>query len=243
MGEKQKKSGLKPKFQKAKAKFFKTYYSNPAKDLKIIAVTGTKGRDITAHYLQEILKSRDNRAGLVINPKSTSNLYKRLFKIWKTGTDYAVVSVDSVALANHFFYGMPIYAAVITDDINNASLDSQPDDARAILFNTKPDFSILNRNDSNYHTFAEYPSKTATFSYGTEHGADLKVTPGKIYKMGSEATLTYNSERFEVATYITESDAAIYMGAAAMTAFALGFSSDDIVDGIANYEPKPVTEK
>jgi UDP-N-acetylmuramyl tripeptide synthase len=33
------------------------------------------------------------------------------------------------------------------------------------------------------------------------------------------------------------------MGAAAMTAFALGFSSDDIVDGIANYEPKPVTEK
>jgi hypothetical protein len=28
-----------------------------------------------------------------------------------------------------------------------------------------------------------------------------------------------------------------------MTAFALGFSSDDIVDGIANYEPKPVTEK
>ena len=45
------------------------------------------------------------------------------------------------------------------------------------------------------------------------------------------------------ARVITEPDAAIYMGAAAMTAFALGFSSDDIVDGIANYEPKPVTEK
>ena len=35
MADKQKKSGLKPKLQKAKAKFFKTYYSNPAKDLKI----------------------------------------------------------------------------------------------------------------------------------------------------------------------------------------------------------------
>ncbi len=243
MANTQKKSGLKPKFQKAKAKFFKTYYSNPAKDLKIIAVTGANGRDITAHYLQEILKSRDNRTGLVINPKSTSDLYKRLFKIWKTGTDYAVVSVDSVALANHFFYGMPIYAAVITDDINNGSLDAQPDDARAILFNTKPDFSILNRDDSNYQTFVEYPSKTATFSYGNNHDADLKVTPGKIYKMGAEATIAYSGERFEVATYITDPAASLYMGAAAMTAFALGFDSDAIVDGIANYEPGTPKEK
>ena len=63
MADKQKKSGLKPKLQKAKAKFFKTYYSNPAKDLKIVVTTGTNGRDITAHYLQEILKGRDKRTG------------------------------------------------------------------------------------------------------------------------------------------------------------------------------------
>ena len=243
MADKQKKSGLKPKLQKAKAKFFKTYYSNPAKDLKIVVTTGTNGRDITAHYLQEILKGRDKRTGLVISPKSTSDLYKQLFKIWKTGADFAVVSADSHALANHLFYGMPIYVAVITDDVTNNAIDSQSDDERAILFNAKPDFSILNRDDSNYHIFVEYPSKTATFSYGNDRSADLKVTPGKIYKMGAEATLTYNSERFEVATYITDQNASLYMGAAAMTAFALGFKSEDIVDGIANYEPKQPTDK
>ena len=193
--------------------------------------------------MQEILKGRDKRTGLVISPKSTSDLYKQLFKIWKTGADFAVVSADSHALANHLFYGMPIYVAVITDDVANNAIDSQSDDERAILFNTKPDFSILNRDDSNYHIFVEYPSKTATFSYGNDRSADLKVTPGKIYKMGAEATLTYNSERFEVATYITDQNASLYMGAAAMTAFALGFKSEDIVDGIANYEPKQPTDK
>lgn len=244
MADKQNKSGLKPKLQKAKAKFFKTYYSNPAKDLKIIAITGTNGRDVTAHFVQEIIKQRDNRVGLIVDPKSTSDLYKQLFKIWKTGTDYAVVSADSHALANHLFYGMPIHAAVLTDDISEAPINgATSDDAKAILFNTKPDFSILNRDDSNYRIFVEYPSKTATFSYGRDRSADLKVTPGKLYKQGAEATLNYNSERFDVATYVTDENAYLYMAAAATTAFALGFRSDAIVDGIANYEPKEETKK
>jgi len=239
MADKQKKSGLKPKLQKAKAKFFKTYYSNPAKDLKIVAITGTNGRDITAHFVQEIIKQRDGRVGLIIDPQSTSDLYKQLFKIWKTGTDYAVVSVDSHALANHLFYGMHIHAAVITDDISDGTITgTESEDVKAILFNTRPDFSILNRDDANYRLFVEYPSKTATFSYGRDRAADLKVTPGKIYKQGAEATLNFNSERFDVATYVTSEDAYLYMAAAATTAFALGFNSDNIVDGIANYEPK-----
>ena len=239
MADKQKKSGLKPKLQKAKAKFFKTYYSNPAKDLKIIAITGTKGRDITAHYMQEIIKQRDSRVGLIIDPKSTSDLYKRLFKIWKTGSDYAVISTDSHALANHLFYGMPIHVAIITDDINDTPVEgAESSDAKAILFNTQPNFSILNRDDSNYRIFAEYPSKTATLTYGRKANADLSVVPGKVYKMGTEATLNYNSQRFDVATYLTDSNVCMYMAAAATAAFALGFSSDAIVDGIADYEPK-----
>ncbi|MBP5634217.1 hypothetical protein J6X09_00775 [Candidatus Saccharibacteria bacterium] len=235
MAEQKKKSGFKPTLQKAKAKFFKTYYSNPAKDLKIIAVTGTSGRDITAHFLQEIIKSKDNRVGLIIDPKSTSDLYRRLFKIWKTGTDYVVISVESSALANHICYGMPIHAAVITDNISA--------DAHDILFNTTPDFSIINRDDPNFGLFAEYPSKTATLSYGRDYNSDLKVLPGKIYKHGAEANFNFNGERFEAATYVADEKAAFYMAAAATTALALGFDTDHIVDGIADYEPEQPKEE
>ena len=115
MAEIEKKSGIKPKLQKAKAKFLASYYSNPAKDVKIIAVTGDNGRDITAHYLQNILKSKDAKTGLIIDPKSTSDLYKQLYKIWRTGADHAVISVDANGLANHLFYGLPIYIAILTD--------------------------------------------------------------------------------------------------------------------------------
>ena len=74
-------------------------------------------------------------------------------------------------------------------------------------------------------------------SYGHHHNADLKVIPGKLYKHGAEATLVFNGERFEVATYLTDSQVAFYMAAAATAAFALDFNSDQIVDGIADYEP------
>ena len=237
-----KKSSIKPKIQKVKAKFFKTYYSNPAKDLRIIAVTGTTGRDITAHFLHEIIKSRDAKTGLIIDPKSTSDLYKQLYDVWRSGTDHVVISVTSSALANHFFYGLPIFAAVITDSINsqnsvmNTTEDADPE-AKAILFNKEPFYSILNRDDPNYELFAKYPAKTAVLSYGTSKEADLQITRTKLYRLGTEASFNFKGEKFDAATYVPGEASADYMAAAALTAFAIGLNSEIITDGIAEYEP------
>lgn len=242
---KSKKSPLKAKLQKTKARLLSSYYSNPAKDLKIFAITGSTGRDITAHYLQEILKSRDPKTGLIIDPTSATALYKKLYKIWKTGTDHVVVSVSSTALASHIFYGLPIYAAVLTDDSSSAPQTDTTDapnepvsDAKSILFNTQPFFSILNYDDPSYELFAKYPSKTATLSFGHARSADLKVNRFKLYKKGTEANLSFNSETFDVATYVTGEECVPYMAAAAAAALAVEFPSDAIIDGIASYEPK-----
>lgn len=241
MAEK-KKSGIKPKLQKAKAKFFATYYSDPAKDIKIIAVTGDKGRDITAHFLQNILKNRDAKTGLIIDPKSTSDLYKQLYKIWRTGADHAVISIDSNGLANHFFYGLPIHIAIITDNTEPKTPSSilpstNPEEAKAILFNTQPYFSILNRDDANYDLFAKYPTKTATFTYGHSADADLCINRFKLYPTAIEANVTYSGQKFDLASYATGEEATHYMAAAALAGFALDFDRDTIVDGIADYEP------
>lgn len=240
---KSKNTSLKTKLQKAKARLLSSYYSNPAKDLKIFTVTGTTGRDTTAHYLQEILKSRDPKTGLIIDPASTSALYKKLYKIWKTGTDHVVLSVSSSALANHICYGLPIFCAILTDDISEqatsiVSPTPQNSDAKAILFNTQPFFSVLNYDDKNYELYAKYPSKTATLSFGHARSADLRINRSKLYKKGTEANFTFSNDTFDVATYITGEECVPYMAAAATAALAAEFPPDAIIDGIANYEPK-----
>ncbi len=241
MADQKKKTGIKPKLQKAKARFFATYYSDPAKDIKIIAVTGDSGRDVTAHFIQNILRTRDEKTGLIIDPRSTSDLYKQLYKIWRTGADHAVISVDSAGLANHLFYGLPIYVAVMTDTTEPRSVISSSvvpaADAEAILFNTQPSFSVLNRDDANYELFSQYPAKTATLTYGHEKDCDLCINRLKLYKQGTEANVTYSGKKFDVATYVTGEQSTHYMAAAALAGFALDFTEDSIVDGIADYEP------
>lgn len=241
MEKQKKKTSLKPRIQKAKAKFFASYYSNPAKDLKIIAITGDDGRDTTAHYLQEIIKHHDAKTGLIIDPTTTSSLYRQLSKIWRTGSDHVVISVSSSALANHLFYGLPIFAAVITDSANTAAItttSTNDSDAKAILFNTQPFFSIISRDNPDFDFYAKYPSKTATLSYGHERSSDLRINHFKLYKKGTEANFTYGTDSFDVATYLTSEAAVSYMAAATLTALAVGVDVDTIVDGIANYEPK-----
>ena len=53
------KGGLKLNSQKIKAKLLKSYYGNPAKDMKVIAITGTTGKVIVAHYVHEILRAAE----------------------------------------------------------------------------------------------------------------------------------------------------------------------------------------
>ena len=245
MAKATKKSGQQPNaLQKAKARFLATYYNNPARDLKIIAVAGNAGRDITAHYIQSILKHKDELTGLIIDPKSTSALYKQLFATWKSGADYVVVSTTTANLANHLFYGLPIHVAVLTDNIEDSQLqgaiiDTTANDleSKSILFNTKPDYTIINRDESSYETFAQYPTTTATRSYGRDRDSDLRINRSKLYKVGTEANFTHGNDNFDVATYVTSQSAVFYMAAATLTALSLGLSTNQIIDGIADYEP------
>lgn len=238
-----KKSSLKPKIQKAKAKFFATYYSNPAKDLKIIAVTGEQGRDVTAHYIQEILKARDPKVGLIIDPKSTSSLYKQLFAIWRTGTDHVVIAAPSEAIANHLFYQIPFFTVVVTNTKTNEVDPEENEHVKSILFNKEPFFAILNSDDPNYSLFSSFPAKSATLCYGHNSDAHLKINRSKVYKMGTEANISFQNEKFDIATYLTGEENVEYMAAAALTALAVGLDQDTIVDGIADYEPSrsPIT--
>ncbi|MBR3163862.1 hypothetical protein IKF15_00960 [Candidatus Saccharibacteria bacterium] len=237
-------SGLKLKLQKLKASLLTLYYSNPAKDLRIIIVTGASGRDVVAHYLQEIIKPRDPKTGLIIDPKNISSLYKQLFKIWKSGTDHAIIALDSAALAAQLCCKLPIFASVVTDSHHNGSANQVLSgtaisdlDAQSILLSTPAFFHILNHDDPAFATLAKHSAKSATLSYGRDRSSDLRLNRSKAYKKGTEANLTYGNQNFDVATYSTADDADSYMAAAALTAFAIGLHPESIIDGIANYEP------
>ena len=104
------------------------------------------------------------------------------------------------------------------------------------LFDMKPEIVVLNGDDLNYDTFAEFKGSKETIAFG-QSGADVKILNSKLYPKGTEATLSLKSEVISVATFITGETAVSYMACAAAIASGLGISTDNIIDGIAEYNP------
>ena len=158
---KNKKGGLKSSRQKLKAKVLKSYYGNPMRDMKLIAITGTTGKVVVAHYVHEILKSAGEQVAVLASdqPFKMGMLHKFLSDAWKAGADYVVVTVPAEGLRDNTFYGLPIHVAAMTNFVTAGLHDMEPEeylDNEKTLFDMKPEIVVLNHDDANYETFAEF---------------------------------------------------------------------------------------
>ena len=234
-----KKGGLNAKKQKLKAKLLKSYYGNPVKDMKLIAITGTTGKTTVAHYVHEILKAAGEQVAVLASdqPFKMGMLHKFLSDAWKAGANYVIVTMPAESLGENVFYGLPVYVAAMTNFVTAGLNDMSPEEYledEKTLFDMKPKYVVLNYDDANAETFDEFTGEKGTISYG-QTGNDVKILNSKLYPRGTEATISVDSEIVTMATFIPGETAVSYMACAAAIALALGVKTEKIVDGIAEY--------
>lgn len=239
---KNKKGGFKARSQKMKARMLKSYYGNPLKDMKLIAITGTTGKVVVAHYVHEILKATGEQVAVLASdqPFKVGILHKFLSDAWKAGANYVIVTVPAEGLRDNTFYGLPVHIAAMTNFVTAGLSDMEPEEyleSEKTLFKMKPEYVISNLDDINYDTFSSFKGSKGTLTYG-QSNADVKILNSKLYTKGTEATLSIKSEIITVATFIPGETSVSYMACAAAIAQAMNISSDKIIDGIAEYEPE-----
>lgn len=238
---KNKKGGLRLKSQKLRAKILSSYYGNPIKDMKLIAITGTTGKTTVAHYIYEILRSAGKQVAVLASDKpfKTSMLHKFFSDAWKANADYVIVTVPEKSLQEQVFYNLPIHIAVMTNFVTSSLSDMTPEEYlnnEKILFNMHPEIIILNHDDPNYSVFSEFKGNKATYDFG-QSGNHVKILNSKLYRHGTEASLSINSKIISVATFIPGEITVSYMAAATTIAHALNLEVKHTIDGIANYQP------
>ena len=234
------KGGIATGRQKLKAKLLKSYYGNPMKDMKLVAITGTTGKTTVAHYVHEILRAAGEQVAVLASeqPFKIGMLHKFLSDAWKAGANYVVVTVPAEGLRDGVFYGLPVTVAAMTDFITAGLKDMEPDeyiDGSKTLFDMDPQIVVLNSDDLNYPAFKAFEGKSQTITYG-QSSSDVKILNSKLYPRGTEATLSIRSDIISVATFVTGETAVSYMACAAAIGTGLGISTNNIIDGIANYE-------
>ncbi len=238
---KNKKGGSNKTATKLKAKLLKSYYGNPAKDMQLIAVTGTTGKVTVAHYVHEILKSTGEQVAVLASdqPFKIGMLHKFLSDAWKAGANYVVITVPAEGLRDSIFHGLPISVAAMTNFVTAGLHDMDPEEyieSEKTLFAMHPEVVILNSDDANYDTFSKFKGSRKTLDYGQTSG-DVKILNSKLYPKGTEATLSVHSDIISVATFIPGETAVSYMACAVAIANALGIETKHIIDGIAEYDP------
>lgn len=233
------------RLERAKVKLLASYYGHPARDLRLICITGTTGKVAVAHFVHEILRAASQPAAILASDTKikASMLHKFLNDAWKAKVTYAVITAPAESLDKEVFYGLPIYAAALTDFLpGNITADEEKVylEAKEKLFQLNPEVVVLNRDDAHYPEFASFRGKVETLTYGASSDSDVRVEFSKLYRKGAEASLSFGNKNFTVASFLTGEPIVSYMACAATIATALNIAPAVIAEGIANYEPKEV---
>ena len=120
-----------PDTRKALAIISSNFYGNPSKKLKLIGVTGTKGKTTTTFMIKEILEKAGKKVGLIgtiatyINGKNMGDsdrttpesleLQKIFAKMVEEQVEYVVMEVSSQSLKLHRVEGCEFEIAVFTN--------------------------------------------------------------------------------------------------------------------------------
>ena len=250
--------GLEKSYRKSRAKIISARFGNPARDLRIIAVTGTNGKTTTVNFLNEILKEAGYRTAMfstanieiageqtVNDTNSTTATVARLQKFFrdakKADVEFALIEATSHALDQYKFEGVPIEMAIMTnltqDHLDYHKTVENYAAAKAKLFEMNPNLVVLNADDEWFDYFNNFATESQKITYGKGESADVKIEKFKLYKKGSEANLRIdNNVELEIATNLPGEFNIYNMTAAAAGAYLLGISLKDIQEGIANLE-------
>lgn len=248
-------------YRKSRVHLVSARYGYPARDLKVVAVTGTNGKTTVANYVNEIFKAAGFTTAMfstaVIEIKgerrindlnatvaTTQQMQKFFRQARSADVDYVVLEVTSHALDQHKLATVPVECAIMTnltqDHLDYHKTMEQYAAAKAKLFANHPRFIVLNADDEWYETFAKYEAGEHKISYGTSEAADCRISQVKLYKKGSEARIIFDhNTKLDLATSLPGKYNVYNMTAAACAAYLMYVKLDAIQNGIANLEGVP----
>ena len=234
------KSKQSSKGNRLKAKLLGTFYGHPLKDMKLICVTGSKGKLEVAHFIHKILKAAGQPVAILASEEEMKigKLHKFFSEAWKAGANYVIVTAPAESLRKDVFYDLPITIAALTNFSPDAS-DLDPKEyleAKSTLFRSSPEYVVLNRDDTNFVDFRDFAGKSGTITYGSDRLCNVQIIKSKLYKKGVEAVLSIGTTKFTVASFLTGEPVVSYMACAAAIANTLHIAPEKITEGIANVE-------
>lgn len=227
------------------------YYDRSASKLKLIGITGTKGKTSTAYMIRDIMNTSGKKTGMigtiyttygdtVIESSRTSpeslDLHRILKEMLDAGMEYVVMEVSSHALILNRVYGLKFDIGVFTN-ISPEHLDFHETmeeylKAKMKLFSMS-NFAVINADDM-YSNKIEKNITCKSVKYGLDNEANITATDIRINNNFAEFKM-YINKRLENIKVSIPGRYSVYNALAAITvASILNAQMQDILLALAN---------
>ncbi|MCL1843592.1 MAG: UDP-N-acetylmuramoyl-L-alanyl-D-glutamate--2,6-diaminopimelate ligase [Defluviitaleaceae bacterium] len=244
--------------RRAMATIAANFHGNPAKNLKLIGVTGTNGKTTTTYLTEEILRKCGRKTGLIgtvmigINGEpmnltfATSTtpdpleLHDIFEKMVAAGVQYVVMEVSSHALALFKMHGLAFEVGVFTnltqDHLDFHGTMENYRIAKARLFEQSR-FAVVNTDDESTPTMLEHHGNEPFMTYGIKTAADLRAIHIVHKPTGAEFSL--ESDKTKISLPLRGLFNVYNSLAAIGTALALGLEKSQVREAAATLSCVP----
>ena len=189
------------------------YYGYPGDELKVIGITGTKGKTTTSYMVKSILENAGYKVGLIgtietiigdtvipsANTTPESLLVQKYFRqMLDAGCDCAVMEVSSQGLMLHrtagFTFEIGIFTNIEPDHIGpneHTSFEHYLECKKMLLRQCK--IGIVNRDDEHFEQMVEgHTCKLETYGFSQE--ADLRAVDARLVTGKGTLGIAYQLE-------------------------------------------------
>ena len=239
------------------------YFGHPAKQLRLIGVTGTNGKTTTTYFIKQLLElstpSMLGKVGLIgtieymvgeekypathTTPESLE-LHKLFATMVQRGCTHVVMEVSSHSLHQDRVYGLEFAAAVFTnltqDHLDYHGTMENYFQAKKILFDSLPSTSwaITNNDDASGSKIVQ-GTKASVLTYSVNGASDISAKNVSLSMSGTSFVLHHHAEKIELHSHLVGRFNIYNILAACSAGIALGVSAQSIHTGVASFSSVP----
>ncbi|MGK9477417.1 UDP-N-acetylmuramoyl-L-alanyl-D-glutamate--2,6-diaminopimelate ligase [Melioribacter sp. OK-6-Me] len=206
--------------RKALAEFSDRFYNSPSKKIKLIGVTGTKGKTTTAFYLKSLFKFAGYNAGLIgtianyigdeefktmLTTPQSHEINYLLDRMVKADCKYCSMEVSSHALDLHrvdfLDFDYAIFTNITSDHMDYHLTFDNYLKAKKILFDMLPQkaSAVINADDPSANEIVRN-TKAKVVSYGTSEKADFRIKDIRYSLDGTDFVIVYKNKEHRLHT-------------------------------------------
>ncbi len=245
--------------RQALAELSKGFYKNISEKIKLIGITGTKGKTTTSFIIKSILETAGIKTGLLgtisnyigdkkiessLTTPESNDLNELLLEMYNNGCNYVVMEVSSHALALKRVFGLNFSGAVFTN-ISSDHLDFHQNfenylSAKKLLFDnlSLSAFGVYNVDDESSPKIIE--NRVAPlYSLGKMPGADFNIKNISYNLEGTYFTIGKDNQEYAVSTSLVGEFNAYNAAFAFAVTTLLGIDPETAVKGIKNTPQVP----